>query len=71
MPGTHNSVKANGVTSDLFVPSGIQSVIKLNVDNTIRANQRYEILLDFNAEKSIIATGNDSFQMKPVIEIVK
>ncbi len=69
--GANNSVKANGISYSLIIPSGTETGIKLNVDKTIKAGQKYEILMDFDAEKSIIVTGNGMYQLSPVISVVK
>jgi len=65
-----------GTTFNLKVPSGAQTGIKL-VDNfTITNNQITSITLDFNADQSIVRTGNIhaaggvQYLLKPVIQVV-
>ncbi len=55
---------------DLEIPSGSQSGIKLNHQFRIEQDLTYELLLDFDAEKSIIEKGNGEYQLKPVIRVV-
>ena len=70
--GSNNYVVQNGQEYALKVPSGQQSGLKINVDATIKPNYTYTLLLDFNAAKSIVQTGNShsknsKFILKPVI----
>ena len=60
----------NGVRYNLTVPSGLQTGIKLNHEFTLEANNLYELVLDFNLEKSIHVTGNGKYMMKPVIRVM-
>jgi hypothetical protein len=62
-----NYVIDNGVKHDLNVPSGSQTGIKLNHGFTIEPNTLYELMLDFNVDKSIHITGNGQYMLKPVI----
>jgi len=55
---------------DLEIPSGYQSGIKVNHQFQIQEDVTYELLLDFDAEKSIIKKGNGQYQLKPVIRAI-
>lgn len=68
--GTGSNVVVNGSTINLDVASGTQTGIKLNHEFDIQDGQVYELLLDFNAESSIILTGNNQYKLKPVIRVV-
>lgn len=68
--GTGSNVVVNGSTSPLDVSSGAQTGIKLNHEFDINDGQVYELYLDFNAESSIILTGNGQYKLKPVIRLV-
>ncbi len=48
----------NGVKHNLTIPSGMQAGIKLNHEFTIESGNLYELILDFNVDKSIQVTGN-------------
>jgi hypothetical protein len=68
--GPNNSVMTtDSVIHDLKVPSGEQSGLKINVHKDIPAGQTLNVLLDFDAEKSIVKKGNGDFMMKPVIRV--
>lgn len=64
----NNIVFEDGTTESLFVPSGAQSGLKLNVNAEIEAGFTYTLILDFNASKSVVKAGNSGrYLLKPVI----
>lgn len=67
--GTENYVTVDGVRYKLETPSAQQSGLKLNWNETLEADGAYEIWLDFDADKSVVKTGNGTYQLKPVIRI--
>jgi len=54
----------------LETPSGMQSGIKLIHQFTVGSGQRVDLLLDFDACKSIVQTGNGTYKLKPVIKVI-
>ena len=68
--GTNNSVKVDGVVYPLSTPSASQSGLKLNVHSTLTAGVQYNLLLDFDANQSVVLTGNNVYQLKPVIRTI-
>ncbi|MCL5028060.1 MAG: DUF4382 domain-containing protein [Bacteroidetes bacterium] len=68
--GAGNYVVINGSNYDLTVPSGSQTGIKLTNEFDIQANTTYQLTLDFDADKSIVQTGNGKFILKPTIRLV-
>ncbi|MFU8812150.1 MAG: DUF4382 domain-containing protein [Balneolaceae bacterium] len=65
-----NSVVVDGTEHSMFVPSGAQTGIKLNVNAEIREGIVYTLLLDFDAQRSVVKTGqssNPGYQLQPVI----
>ncbi len=61
------------VPSDIFnveIPSAYQTGIKLIHPFEIIEGETTELTIDFDAEKSIIKTGNGNYKLKPVIKIV-
>jgi hypothetical protein len=58
-----------GTQYKLTVPSGFQTGIKLNHEFTLEPNNLYELVLDFNVDKSVHVTGNGKYMMKPVIRV--
>src|SRR4029079_9442263 len=67
-----NSIVLSGTTQEipLDTPSGIQSGVKLIHQFTVNSEQRIDLLLDFDACKSIVQTGNGTYKLKPVIKVV-
>ncbi|HEY8691051.1 MAG TPA: DUF4382 domain-containing protein [Chitinophagaceae bacterium] len=65
--GTNNSVVVNGASHSLTTPSSQQSGLKLNVHATLVAGIEYKLWLDFDAGRSIVLTGNNTYILKPVI----
>ncbi len=66
--GSNNSVTlSNGTVVPVTIPSGMQSGIKINIDETVPSSGDFSIMIDFNAGRSIISTGNNTYIMKPVL----
>jgi hypothetical protein len=67
-----NSVVVSGSTAEvsLDTPSAVQSGIKMNADFTVAAGQRYDLVLDFDACKSIVTKGNGKYALKPVVKVI-
>ncbi|MFT6748581.1 MAG: hypothetical protein ACI9XR_000647 [Flavobacterium sp.] len=68
--GSNNTVVTNGVSYPLSTPSAEQSGLKLLVNQTLEADIQNEILIDFDANASIIQTGNGSYKLKPVLRTI-
>ncbi|MGA7838581.1 MAG: DUF4382 domain-containing protein [Ignavibacteriaceae bacterium] len=68
--GAGSNVVVNGKAYSLDISSGAQTGIKLNHEFDIKDGQVYSLLLDFNAESSIILTGNNQYKLKPVIRVI-
>lgn len=67
-----NSVQPSGGTlTALATPSGQQSGLKLQAHIEVAANQTTELLLDFDACKSVVKAGNSGkYNLKPVLTVV-
>ncbi|MBK5286143.1 MAG: DUF4382 domain-containing protein [Bacteroidia bacterium] len=65
--GTHNTVKVNNVIYPLSLSSQDESGLKLNIHQTLVANQTYTLMLDFIASQSVIQNGNGTYKLKPVL----
>jgi hypothetical protein len=66
--GSNNELSIGGETVPLTVPSGSQSGLKLNVNADISAGITYKLIIDFDAAKSIVSSGNSNkYNLKPVI----
>lgn len=68
--GDDNTVTVDGETYALQTPSAQQSGLKLNVDAEVEENASYNLLLDFDAARSIVKQGNGGYLLKPVIRAV-
>ncbi len=54
----------------LDTPSAVQSGIKLVHEFDVPSGQRVDLLLDFDACKSIVMTGSGKYKLKPVIKVI-
>jgi hypothetical protein len=68
--GPNNSVVVDGVSHPLSTPSAEQSGLKLQVHQTFEPGVSYAIMLDFDANQSIVEKGNGEYQLKPVIRTI-
>jgi len=68
--GSGSNIVVNGSVFSLDVSSGTQTGIKLNHEFDIQLGLIYELTLDFNAEHSIVLTGNGQYKLNPVIRVV-
>ncbi len=67
--GENNTVMADSVIYDIKTPSAQQSGLKLKVNEEISAGTSYTYVIDFDAAKSIVRTGNGKYILKPVIRV--
>lgn len=65
--GDNNSVVIDGTEIPLETPSAQQSGLKLNIHQDVDAGLVYKMILDFDAGRSIVTTGNGKYILKPVI----
>ncbi len=68
--GPNNTIVVGGVEYPLSTPSAEQSGLKLQVNQDLVADIENMILLDFDANASIIQTGNGTYKLKPVVRTV-
>lgn len=69
--GPNSYIVENGDTFPLSTPSAEQSGLKIQVHHDVQAGVKYLVLLDFDANQSIVKTGNGSYKLKPVIRSVE
>lgn len=64
-----NTIVVDGVSQALVTPSGQSSgwKVKLKANPSLVAGVSYSLLLDFDAAKSIVSTGNGKYLLKPVV----
>jgi hypothetical protein len=60
---------ATGVETEMDTPSATQSGLKLINGFTVAPDQLTDVVLDFDACKSVVTRGNGSFGLKPVIKV--
>lgn len=67
-----NSVVVTGSSTEtaLITPSAVQSGIKLVNEFDVASGKRVDLMLDFNACKSIVHRSNGSYTLKPVIKVI-
>lgn len=68
--GPNNTIVKDGVTYPLSTPSAEQSGLKLLVNQTLSADIENTILIDFDANTSVVETGNGTYKLKPVLRTV-
>lgn len=69
--GDNNSIVVDGETHTLKTPSAQQSGLKLKVNHRLTPGVTYEVLLDFDAARSVVSTGRGGkYSLKPVIRAI-
>ena len=67
-------IGVNNQVHELDVPSGSTSGLKLGTDFTIKEGITYNVVLDFDADKSIVVTGPKKnpkgYKLKPHIRVI-
>ena len=66
--GNNNSVMVDSVLYALDTPSAQESGLKVKVDQHLHLDIN-TLTLDFDAEKSVLKTGNGAYKLKPVIKV--
>lgn len=64
-----NTIVVGGISQALTTPSGQSSgwKVKLKANPSLEPGVTYSLLLDFDAAKSIVSTGNGKYLLKPVV----
>ena len=68
--GANNTVRLNGITYPLDTPSADQSGLKININQTLLENVENTILIDFDANTSVVETGAGTYKLKPVLRTI-
>ena len=70
-PLANSVVPTGGTETALTTPSAQQSGLKVNVDIDVAADKIADVVLDFDACKSVVKRGNSGqYNLKPVITVV-
>lgn len=71
--GDNNTIKVDedGTIKEyaLKTPSAEQSGLKVMVGQELEADEDYTFILDFDVDKSVVVTGNGTYNLKPVIRM--
>ncbi|MFC4870366.1 DUF4382 domain-containing protein [Negadavirga shengliensis] len=69
--GDDNYIMQDGNRIDLKTPSAQQSGLKLQLNKELMAGIQYDLVIDFDAAKSIVKAGNSGqYILKPVLRVV-
>ena len=60
-------VLADGSSVNIKVPSGQSSGLKFNVHTAAGMTGSYKVMIDFDAERSVVVKGNGNYSLKPVV----
>lgn len=66
--GNANSIKIDNIVYPLSVASGDETGLKIKVAKNLNATLD-NIIIDFDADVSIIKTGSGSYKLKPVLRV--
>lgn len=70
-PWANSVVPAGGAEVPLKTPSGQQSGVKTNIDIDIAANKMADLVLDFNACRSVVRAGaSGNYLLNPVVTVI-
>lgn len=65
--GENNTIVVEGDTFDLETPSAQTAGLKIQVHAELEPDVSYKVVLDFDADQSILETGNEKYKLKPTI----
>lgn len=68
--GTNSTVVVDGETYPLTFSNADGGGLTLNVNQTLNAEGSNEILLDFDANASVVATGSNTYKIVPTIRTI-
>ena len=70
-PLANSVVPSGGSETALTTPSGQQTGLKMNIDMNVGANQMIDLVLDFDACKSVVPAGaSGRYLLKPVVSVI-
>lgn len=65
--GEESNVVIDGELYSLQTPSAQTSGLKFNLHDVLQPNMMYSFVIDFDASRSVVETGNNNYILKPVI----
>jgi hypothetical protein len=70
-PMANSVVPSGGSETALTTPSGQQTGLKMNIDLDVAANKMIDLVLDFDACKSVVRAGSSGkYLLKPVVSVI-
>jgi hypothetical protein len=69
-PSANYILFKDGTSENLKIPSGFQTGVKLVHNFEVVEGRFVELLLDFEACKSVVETGNGKYKLKPTIKVI-
>lgn len=70
--GDNNTIELqDGTVAELTTPSAQSSGYKLKISSAVEAGEVTDLVIDFDASRSIVATGSGKFILKPVLRTVE
>ena len=69
--GPNNTIVVDGEEVALSTPSAEQSGLKIKTNLSLSDSVEFTVLIDFDADKSIVETGNGKYKLKPVLKLLK
>lgn len=67
--GPNNLIVIGGIAYPLKVPSGEQTGLKINLNESIHFVNFITVILDFDPNHQIVEQGNGGYILKPVIQV--
>lgn len=65
--GADNSIVVGGTHYPLLLSSEDETGLKLNIHKELTGGVTYDLLIDFDADSSVVDGGNGSYRLKPVL----
>lgn len=67
--GSHNTIITTDGVFALTIPSGAETGLKVNIDRNLLPSTSTVLILDFDANASVVQNGHGDFSLKPVIKL--
>lgn len=68
--GTNNTVVVNGQTYPLSLSNEDKQGLTINVNQQLEENANNEVLIDFDANSSVIPTTENTYKLRPIIRTI-
>lgn len=68
--GNNNTVVIGGISYPMDTPSAQQSGLKINLNKVLVQDSLNAVLIDFDANASVVEKGNGGYSLKPVLRLI-